>query len=273
MARSWLFFFLLFCRLKIIDRLIFPEQAILFPGQLLQVGVIGTQPLDLLLQFGITPLKVLVLLSQGARPLLQVPVPEQPAAGGKQKPEKPQGKKEQYNTTKCPPLLAGQPFSGSLRGHDTFFTCTSMPEPAPCHTLLPAQPPRCLVSACLTGLCTRYDGRSKPSPGCRRMLARYQWIPVCPEQLGGLPTPRTPADLVGGDGFAVLAGTARVLDRDGQDRTGQFILGARLVLAIARAQNISLALLKARSPSCGVRSRTGVTAALLLENGIRCLEF
>ncbi len=133
--------------------------------------------------------------------------------------------------------------------------------------------PRCLVSACLTGLCTRYDGRSKPSPECRRLLAQYHWIPVCPEQLGGLPTPRTPADLAGGDGFAVLAGTARVIDREGQDCTGRFLLGARQTLAIARAQDIRLALLKAGSPSCGVHSRTGVTAALLLHNRIHCLEF
>ncbi|MFP7754611.1 DUF523 domain-containing protein [Thermodesulfobacteriota bacterium B35] len=133
--------------------------------------------------------------------------------------------------------------------------------------------PRCLVSACLTGLCTRYDGGSRPSAECRHLLHRYHWIPVCPEQLGGLPTPRTAADLVGGDGFAVLAGTARVIDRQGTDRTEQFLRGARQVLAIARAQDIRLALLKARSPSCGVRPRTGITAALLLQNGIRCREF
>ncbi len=148
-----------------------------------------------------------------------------------------------------------------------------MPKPVPHQADLAVPPPRCLVSACLTGLCTRYDGGSTPSTACRRLLARYHWIPVCPEQLGGLPTPRVPADLVGGDGFAVLAGRARVVDREGEEQTVRFILGARQVLAIARAQDIELALLKGRSPSCGVHARTGVTAALLLENNIRCLEF
>ncbi len=146
------------------------------------------------------------------------------------------------------------------------MSSTDSSSPATCR-------PRCLVSACLTGLCTRYDGCSRPSERCRRLLGGYHWVPVCPEQLGGLSTPRTAADLVDGDGFGVLAGTARVIDRMGRDRTDQFLLGARQVLAIAKAQDIRLALLKARSPSCGVSDRTGVTAALLLQNGIRCLEF
>jgi len=130
-----------------------------------------------------------------------------------------------------------------------------------------------LVSACLTGLCTRYDGISKPSPACMERLAGHCWIPVCPEQLGGLPTPRTPADLVGGDGNDVLDGTARVVDREGRDVTRQFIHGARQCLTIAHSQNITTALLKARSPSCGLTPKTGVTAALLIAHGIKVLEF
>lgn len=130
-----------------------------------------------------------------------------------------------------------------------------------------------LVSACLTGLCTRYDGVSKPSPACMQRLRGQRWIPVCPEQLGGLPTPRTAADLVGGDGNDVLAGRAAIIDRQGQDVTRQFIRGARQCLAIARVQQISTALLKARSPSCGLNGKTGVTAALLAANGIRIIEF
>lgn len=100
-----------------------------------------------------------------------------------------------------------------------------------------------------------------------------RWVPVCPEQLGGLTTPRTPADLTGGDGNDVLAGRASVIDRQGQDVTRQFIHGARQCLAIAQSQNISTALLKARSPSCGLSPVTGVTAALLLANGIKVIEF
>ena len=98
------------------------------------------------------------------------------------------------------------------------------------------------------------------------------WIPVCPEQLGGLSTPRTAADLRGGDGHDVLANRASVLDRNGRDVSAEFIRGARQVLAVARARQIELALLKGRSPSCGLNP-VGVTAALLLENGIHCLEF
>jgi len=130
-----------------------------------------------------------------------------------------------------------------------------------------------IVSACLTGLCTRYDGESKPSSACLERLRGHRWIPVCPEQLGGLPTPRTAADLVGGDGNDVLAGRASVVDRQGRDVTDQFIIGAHLCLAIARAQHISTALLKARSPSCGLNDKTGVTAALLAANGIKIIEF
>lgn len=130
-----------------------------------------------------------------------------------------------------------------------------------------------LVSACLTGLCTRYDGLSKPSPACLEYLSGRRWIPVCPEQLGGLPTPRTAADLSGGDGYDVLGGKASVVDKQGKDVTQQFILGARQCLTIAQSQNVTTALLKARSPSCGLTPATGVTAALLSENGIKVIEY
>jgi len=131
----------------------------------------------------------------------------------------------------------------------------------------------CLVSACLAGLCTRYDGQSKPDARCLALLATMDWLPVCPEQLGGLATPRPPADIIGGNGHDVLAGRATVIDCNGLDVTRQFIRGANQVLAIARARQIDLALLKAGSPSCGVRERPGVTTALLREHGITCQEF
>lgn len=99
------------------------------------------------------------------------------------------------------------------------------------------------------------------------------WIPVCPEQLGGLPTPRVAAALVGGDGFSVLAGDAKVVDKTGRDVSKEFILGAEQVLHIARARKIELAFLKSRSPSCGVGAITGVTAALLIRENITCVEF
>jgi len=134
-------------------------------------------------------------------------------------------------------------------------------------------PPPCLVSACLTGLCTRYDGRSKANLACLRQLSDYHWIPICPEQLGGLPTPRPAAYLTGGDGYGVLAGTARVIDRHGNDLTEQFLRGAAMVLTIAQAQGINLCLLKSGSPSCGHAPLAGVTTALLLSHGIEVVSF
>ncbi len=135
------------------------------------------------------------------------------------------------------------------------------------------EPEKCLVSACLIGLCTRYDGCSKPDTACLKTLQNFHYIPVCPEQLGGLPTPRIAADLTGGDGRDVLKGRASVINRDGVDVNKQFIAGAKAVLQIAQAQDIRLAMLKAGSPSCGLTPVPGVTAALLLEHDIRVIEF
>jgi uncharacterized protein YbbK (DUF523 family) len=134
-------------------------------------------------------------------------------------------------------------------------------------------PPIYLVSACLLGLPTRYDGTSKSSTLCQHELKEAVWIPVCPEQLGGLPTPRPPAELVGGQGWEVLHGGARVITRAGEDVTSQFISGARQVLKIAMAQRIDGAFLKSGSPSCGAGEVLGVTAALLENNGITVREF
>ena len=129
-----------------------------------------------------------------------------------------------------------------------------------------------LVSSCLTGLKTRYDGRIMPSDNCRKVVKDGICIPVCPEQLGGLPTPRVAADLVGGDGYDVLAGRARVISRSGDDVTENFIRGAEQVLEIAGKQEIAAVLLKSRSPSCGLNPHIGVTAALLVAEGYNVVE-
>jgi len=130
-----------------------------------------------------------------------------------------------------------------------------------------------LVSSCLLGLKTRYDGKIIPlGKACRHAVKGAVCIPVCPEQLGGLPTPRTAADLVGGDGNDVLAGRARVVSRNGADVTENFVLGARQVLQIAREQKASRIILKAGSPSCGLTPKTGVTAALLKKEGFEVVE-
>ena len=129
-----------------------------------------------------------------------------------------------------------------------------------------------IVSACLMGLKTRYDGRIISSDIGRETVAGTICIPVCPEQLGGLPTPRLAADLTGGDGHDVLAGRARVITRNGLDVTENFILGARQVLGIARQQQVAKVFLKSRSPSCGLKPVIGVTAALLLSEGYIVVE-
>lgn len=128
-----------------------------------------------------------------------------------------------------------------------------------------------LCSACLLGLCTRYDQASKP---CERVLAlskNHTLIPVCPEQLGGLPTPRCPAE---------IQSNGCILTRDGLDVDRPYRLGAELALDIARLCHCELAILKSRSPSCGkgevydgsfsgrLTKGNGVFASLCLENGI-----
>ncbi|MEV7278907.1 DUF523 domain-containing protein [Streptomyces sp. NPDC093111] len=137
-----------------------------------------------------------------------------------------------------------------------------------------------LVSACLRGVPCRYDARDKPSAALDARLAGRVVVPFCPERAGGLPTPRRPAELVGGDGHDVLDGTAKVVDDRGGDVTAEFLSGARLALALARETGCAEAVLMPRSPSCG-RGRVydgtfggglvpgdGVTAALLERHGI-----
>lgn len=130
-----------------------------------------------------------------------------------------------------------------------------------------------LVSSCLVGLATRYDGQTKKNDECLHFLQGKLWLPICPEQLGGLTTPRPAADIVGGDGGAVLDGTARVVTKEGIDVSAQFIRGARQVVTIARQQDVCGVCLKARSPSCAVHGQQGVTAALLSRLGFSLYEF
>ncbi len=130
-----------------------------------------------------------------------------------------------------------------------------------------------LVSACLVGLCTRYDAAVKANQECRIFLQNHIFIPVCPEQLGGMPTPRPAADIINGTGHDVLQGSSRVCTKAGEDVTASFIAGAKEVLKIAHAQNIQGICLKAGSPSCAVSGITGVTAALLEQNSFKLYEF
>ena len=130
--------------------------------------------------------------------------------------------------------------------------------------------PRILVSACLLGVNCRYDGGGKEIPGIDALMERAELIPVCPEILGGLPTPRVPSERVGD----------RVLARDGRDVSAAFERGAGEALKLAKLFGARLALLKERSPSCGAGQiydgsfggglvpGDGVAAQLLKANGV-----
>lgn len=137
-----------------------------------------------------------------------------------------------------------------------------------------------IVSACLLGVACRYDGKSKPEPDLIARLASEGIVPVCPEQWGGLGTPRPPAEIVGGDGEAALDGLAKVINREGTDVTANYLRGAEQVLGLARRLGIRTAYLKSKSPACGFgRIRrggdlvegSGVCAALLSRHGIRVI--
>ena len=137
-----------------------------------------------------------------------------------------------------------------------------------------------LVSACLVGIPCRYDGGSCPHDRLQALAAQGDVLPICPEVSGGLPTPRPPAEIRGGDGGDVLEGRAQVVNIKGKDVTAEFLAGAEKALRIAQRWSIKEAVLKARSPSCGVGQihdgsfsgrlveGDGVTAALLKREGI-----
>jgi len=122
-----------------------------------------------------------------------------------------------------------------------------------------------LVSACLAGIRCRYDGDSALDERVVELVKKGEALPLCPEQLGGLTTPRSPCQLKG-DAELVWIGKLRIFDQEGRDRTDAFLLGAREVLRVMNYYNIQEAILKEKSPSCG---RNGVTAYLLKKSGIK----
>lgn len=128
-----------------------------------------------------------------------------------------------------------------------------------------------LVSKCLTGVPCRMDGQSKLVPEIRKLVDEGKAVPVCPEVLGGLPTPRKPSERLP-DGRAVNC--------DGEDNTDAFNKGAEMALRICREHGCTQAILKSKSPSCGkgiihngkfdggLVEGNGVFAELLLSEGI-----
>ena len=128
-----------------------------------------------------------------------------------------------------------------------------------------------LVSACLLGCACRYDGQCKPHPLAQELAKRGLAVPVCPEQLGGLPTPRKPSERRGD----------QVVMGDGRDVTAEYRRGAEEALRLAELYGCRAAVLKERSPSCGcgriydgtftgtLRPGDGVTAEMLKAHGMQ----
>lgn len=139
---------------------------------------------------------------------------------------------------------------------------------------------RVLVSACLLGRRCRYDGVDNADHALQRELdeRKLEAVPYCPEESGGLGTPRPPAWLTK-DAESVLDGEGAVVTDAGRDVTGEFLAGAQGALELCRRTDLKRAFLKERSPSCGCAAThvagelvpgPGVTAALLRRNGIEC---
>ena len=141
---------------------------------------------------------------------------------------------------------------------------------------------RVLVSACLMGERVRYDGKKLHynSSILKKWKDEGCVVPFCPEVAGNLPVPRPPAEIIKGTGADVIEENTGVFNINGQDVTESFIRGAEKALAVARKMQITIALLKDGSPSCGKtsiydgsfskvrRPGNGVTTALLKKNGI-----
>jgi uncharacterized protein YbbK (DUF523 family) len=128
-----------------------------------------------------------------------------------------------------------------------------------------------LVSACLLGVPCRYDGQSKLFPAVAAQLKDHQLVPICPEQLGGLTTPRPACEIQDG----------RLRTREGEDKTAAFRMGAEEALRLFHLLDCEAAILKARSPSCGkgqvydgtftgtLKEGNGILAQRLLDEGIK----
>jgi uncharacterized protein YbbK (DUF523 family) len=129
-----------------------------------------------------------------------------------------------------------------------------------------------LISACLLGVNCKYNGSNNDVPGMIKQMKDVTLIPVCPEQLGGLTTPRPPAE---------ISEEAGIFSKEGKDVTRQFHFGAEETLKIAKMYNCEYAIMKERSPSCGsnqvydgsftgkVKPGEGIASALLKRNGIK----
>ena len=151
-----------------------------------------------------------------------------------------------------------------------------------CYTILEGGDELFLVSSCLCGNKCRYDGSAgdiRDYPEISRLMHRGEVVPVCPEVLGGLSIPRPAAEIIGGSGIYVLRGLARVLNVEGVDVTEEYLEGSLIGLLVGLQTGCTGAILKSRSPACGIGlvydgtfrrklvQGDGVFAALLADHG------
>ena len=130
------------------------------------------------------------------------------------------------------------------------------------------------VSSCLLGVNCKYNGKSNYNDDIIKLKEKYELVPICPEVLGGLSTPRVPAEIINN----------KVINQEGIDVTSNYNEGAKKALKILQENNIKIAILKAKSPSCGkdqiydgtfshtLTQGNGVTTNLFLENDIVVLN-
>lgn len=133
-----------------------------------------------------------------------------------------------------------------------------------------------VVSACLCGVNCKYSGGNNRNEKVIEFLKDKEYRMICPEEMGGLPTPRIPSEIV-----SFEDGTFKVMTKTGDDVTLEFVKGGELSLEFTKEIKADIAILKARSPSCGkgiiydgnftgnLKEGNGITAGLFIENGIK----
>lgn len=136
------------------------------------------------------------------------------------------------------------------------------------------------ISACLGGVYCRYDGGTQEIPELQQLVNENRAIMVCPEVMGGLPVPRYPSEIQGGDGFDVWQGRARVINDHGEDVTEAYQQGSIKAYEALQAAGIKTLILKERSPSCGSqriydgsfsggkKAGVGVATAYFMDHGM-----
>lgn len=141
-----------------------------------------------------------------------------------------------------------------------------------------------LISACLCGVNCKYNGLNNLNDKCLELLRKGEALLVCPEQLGGLNTPRIPSEILGNAKDIIELNKGKVINKEGKDVTKEFLKGAKEALKIAKEANIKKAILKEGSPSCGSNfvydgsftgnkiKGKGITAYLLEKEGIEIIS-